>query len=46
MFNLGIAAVTVGIACPGARRIVFIEMVSGEQGFMTAAGIITWLKLK
>lgn len=43
MFDLGIVAVTVGIACPGARRIIIIEMKSGELGVVKRGGIIEWV---
>lgn len=38
MLDLGIDYVAVGIACPGARRIVTVMFRDGSIGFMNADG--------
>ena len=43
MFNFGIRKVMVGLACPGARRIVAIDMVDGSLGLMHPDGTIEWV---
>jgi hypothetical protein len=43
MFNFGIAAVSVALACPGARRIVVLDMVDGSFALMYPGGKIEWV---
>lgn len=43
MFDLGIVATTVGVACPGARKVQVVEMRSGELGLVYPSGKIEWL---
>ena len=43
MFNLGIRSVTSALACPGARRIVVVDMVDGSFGLFYPGGKIEWV---
>lgn len=46
MFNFGIAAVSVALACPGARRIVVLYMVDGSFALLYPGGKIEWVRAK